>query len=83
MQSNCLSDQELLAFHLGKLPADEVDRVADHLEGCAGCAAAMERLDDAADPVLSALRKQASETKPATASAASAATWPPGPGTGW
>jgi anti-sigma factor RsiW len=82
MESNCLSDQELLAFHLGKMPAGEVDRVANHLEACAGCTAAMERLDYAADPVLTALRKPASETKPATASAASAATWPPGPGTG-
>ncbi len=57
MRSDCPSDQVLLAFHLGMLAASEVDQVADHLEGCTRCTGTLVRLEDAADPVLSALRK--------------------------
>src|SRR5262249_23521446 len=63
MPLNCPSEQELLAFHLGTLPEREVDRVADHLEGCAQCEAAVERFDTADDPVLSALRKPRADTQ--------------------
>jgi serine/threonine-protein kinase len=54
--SNCLSEQELLAFHLGTLPESEVDRVADHLDGCPHCEAAAQQFDRAIDPLVGALR---------------------------
>jgi WD40 repeat protein/tRNA A-37 threonylcarbamoyl transferase component Bud32 len=54
---DCPTDEALRAFHLGTLPAAEVDAVADHLETCDRCEAAVQRLDAAADPVLAALRK--------------------------
>jgi WD40 repeat protein/tRNA A-37 threonylcarbamoyl transferase component Bud32 len=47
----------LLAFHLGTLAEGEVDAVADHLETCSACEAAVNRLDTAVDPMLSALRR--------------------------
>ena len=59
MPTACPAEQALLAFHLGKLALSEIDAVADHLEGCAACAAALRRLDGAADPVLEALRRPA------------------------
>src|SRR5262249_28259540 len=45
------------AFHLGTLAEGEVDAVADHLETCSACEAAVNRLDTAVDPMLSALRR--------------------------
>jgi len=47
----------LLAFHLGKLSEAQVDAVAEHLETCPRCGAAIERLDASSDPVLSVLRQ--------------------------
>ncbi|HZY83476.1 MAG TPA: protein kinase [Gemmataceae bacterium] len=57
MSTDCPSDQALLAFHLGTLPAAEVDGVAEHLETCGRCEGAVQRLDGEADPVLAVLRK--------------------------
>src|SRR5262249_39832337 len=56
VRGDCLSRQQLLAFHLGTLPAEEVEPVARHLEACPACEAAMRDLDGAADPVVLALR---------------------------
>jgi WD40 repeat protein len=47
----------LLAFHLGRLPESEVDRVAEHLEVCPICEAALDHLDTTVDQLLVALRK--------------------------
>jgi WD40 repeat protein/tRNA A-37 threonylcarbamoyl transferase component Bud32 len=89
MQCNCPSQADLVAFHQGTLPNSQVDAVADHLETCAVCEAALERLDAAVDPVVAALRKPASTSVPppslspllrpsaADHSAASAASPPP------
>jgi serine/threonine protein kinase len=57
VQHNCPSEQELLAFHLGKLPESDVDAVAEHLEKCRHCESLLERLDTTTDLVLAALRK--------------------------
>ena len=43
--------------HLGTLPAASLDAVAEHLEACGRCDAAVRKLDDSADPVLAALRR--------------------------
>lgn len=45
-----------MAFHVGTLAEAEVERVAEHLESCAQCEAAIERLDASSDPLLVALR---------------------------
>jgi hypothetical protein len=57
MRHDCPSEQELLAFHLGMLPEQEVDTVAAHLDCCLGCEAALQKLDGVVDPLLSALRR--------------------------
>jgi WD40 repeat protein/tRNA A-37 threonylcarbamoyl transferase component Bud32 len=54
---DCPPEEDLRAFHLGTLPEDRIEVVAAHLEACAPCAAAVERLDAAPDPVLAALRQ--------------------------
>jgi WD40 repeat protein/serine/threonine protein kinase len=56
MQHNCPSEQQLLAFHLGKLVESEVDAVAEHLESCRHCESVLERLDSTSDLLLAALR---------------------------
>jgi len=49
----CPSDQALLAFHRGTLPAAELDALADHLETYPACEAAAQRLDaGGVDPVV-------------------------------
>src|SRR5947209_4823532 len=53
----CPSDQELQAFHLGTLPEAELDVVAEHLESCSRCEAAVREFDTSFDPLLAALRK--------------------------
>ncbi|HVX10228.1 MAG TPA: protein kinase [Pirellulales bacterium] len=58
MRPDCPSEPDLLAFHLGTLADSDVDRVAEHLEVCADCEAAVQRLDTAeVDPLVAALRK--------------------------
>jgi WD40 repeat protein/tRNA A-37 threonylcarbamoyl transferase component Bud32 len=57
MSRNCPSQHQLVAFHQGTLAEDELDAVAEHLEACPGCEAAVQKLDDAVDPVVAALRK--------------------------
>ena len=53
---DCPSEPELLAFHVGTLSDDGVERVAAHLEHCTLCDAAVQRLDTTVDPLLAALR---------------------------
>jgi WD40 repeat protein/serine/threonine protein kinase len=56
MPTNCPSDRELLAFHVGSLEEERIDSIADHLEGCPRCEAAVERLDGSVDRAFFALR---------------------------
>jgi serine/threonine protein kinase len=60
MTRTCPGEAELLAFHLGKLPPEKLAALAGHVESCADCEAALQRLDTIADPILAALRKPAS-----------------------
>ena len=52
----CPSHADLAAFDLGVLPVAMLERVADHLERCPRCEAAVEALDHASDPVIDSLR---------------------------
>jgi WD40 repeat protein/tRNA A-37 threonylcarbamoyl transferase component Bud32 len=55
----CPTEQVLLAFHQGTLPAGEVDAIADHLESCPACESAAQRLDASVDRVVAVVRKRA------------------------
>ena len=54
----CPTEAELLAFHEGRLPDDESERVATHLEGdgCAPCEQALQTLDGRTGSMAAALR---------------------------
>jgi eukaryotic-like serine/threonine-protein kinase len=52
----CPSLERLQAFQQGRLPEQEVDAVAEHLEGCPSCEELAQRLDSATDDLLIALR---------------------------
>jgi serine/threonine protein kinase/WD40 repeat protein len=56
MTNTCPSREVLTSFALGRLPADVLEPMGDHLEECADCQAELETCDDAADTVLSQLR---------------------------
>jgi hypothetical protein len=45
----CLSEQELSAYQLGELPADEAAEVEQHLADCRRCAESLALLDELAD----------------------------------
>jgi eukaryotic-like serine/threonine-protein kinase len=54
--SDCPSAHELDAFHVGTLAEDRIDAVAEHLEHCPRCEAAIRRLDSSVDKALAAVR---------------------------
>jgi anti-sigma factor RsiW len=54
----CLTDAELMAFHLGDLPEAELARVVAHLETCRRCEEAAAR-DGLSDPAFAAYRQSA------------------------
>ncbi len=58
----CPADGELVAFHRGELPDADLDRIADHAEGCEACAARLRELDRAADTLQDALRRAGGAT---------------------
>jgi serine/threonine protein kinase len=55
----CPTAQNLRAFHQGTLAEAALDALADHLETCPECDAAMRRLESEVDPLLSMVRKRA------------------------
>jgi WD40 repeat protein/tRNA A-37 threonylcarbamoyl transferase component Bud32 len=57
MPKTCPSEQDLLAFHLGRLSEQHLDTVAEHVEACTECQSVVERLESSSDPVLSVLLK--------------------------
>jgi len=58
MSPRVCPDQAVLeGFVVGSLPGREFARVAGHIEGCPFCEAALQRLDQFADPLLSQLRQ--------------------------
>jgi serine/threonine protein kinase/WD40 repeat protein/Tfp pilus assembly protein PilF len=54
---NCVSEEDLRALLLGDLPEPLVRAVTRHLESCAECEAAAQRLDGVTDPFLGLLRR--------------------------
>jgi hypothetical protein len=60
----CPSRQDLSAFHVGNLPSETLEGIATHLGGCESCLRALERLDDAADLLVSELRMPGSPEAP-------------------
>jgi WD40 repeat protein len=78
----CPSEHELLAFHLGRLPEEQLDTVAEHMEACPECQAIVERLDRTTDPMLSVLRKPIPSSAPRRGAAdlTIAENWPHLPG---
>jgi serine/threonine protein kinase len=52
----CPDEPELLAFHLGTLADEQIEQVAAHLESCADCEAAIQRVEADADGLLEGLR---------------------------
>jgi WD40 repeat protein len=55
-RTECLTSDELRAFHLGDLADTVLDDVADHLDRCPRCEAAARALDDLTDPVMAAVQ---------------------------
>jgi eukaryotic-like serine/threonine-protein kinase len=55
-RTDCLTADELKAFHLGELAETALDEVADHLDRCPRCEQAMRALDTVADPLIAAVR---------------------------
>jgi serine/threonine-protein kinase len=58
--SRCYTEGELRAFVLGKLPDEQCQAIAGHLEQCPTCEATAERLDGEADRVICDLRQAVS-----------------------
>src|SRR5690242_6303081 len=57
--TGCPELEELAEFATGDLPRAMLARIADHLEDCAACAAALGTFDDRTDSFLSRLRQSA------------------------
>jgi serine/threonine-protein kinase len=55
MPSPCPSRDVLSAYLVGRLQEDQLDRVADHLDGCSSCLDAMASLQTAPDDALAGL----------------------------
>jgi serine/threonine protein kinase len=55
----CPGRDDLSAFHVGNLPAADLDAIARHLHDCPRCGDTLDRLSDTADPLLTELRKPA------------------------
>jgi WD40 repeat protein len=65
----CPSFKELRDFHGGTLADAALDEVADHLESCPNCRAALAKLDGQTDSFLAALRCNHGAPPPASPSA--------------
>src|SRR5260370_9596021 len=52
----CPSHTELSAFNLGGLSGEALEEIAEHLEQCPRCEAAVQALDGVSDPVITSLR---------------------------
>jgi len=64
---HCPSTQELLGFQLGNLGEESLRVLAEHLEDCGRCQAALQRLDATEDPFLLELRGLSAAISPANA----------------
>src|SRR5262249_48935590 len=57
--SACPTPEQLSAFCLGKISGQVLDEIADHLESCPSCSAAVSAFDDRADSFIAELRQPA------------------------
>ena len=55
-RTTCPAEVELSAFDRGDLPPAAQDAIAAHVEGCSACEAILQRLEQAPDGLISALR---------------------------
>ncbi len=55
--NRCPSCDQLRGYHLGTLPADALEWVAEHLEGCPACEAILRAFDSLGDSLIFRLRK--------------------------
>jgi len=55
--ASCPSREELSAYALGKLSEDVSAAVADHIDACSACQAALATLDDAEDNLVAQIRR--------------------------
>lgn len=52
----CPNETQLLAFRDGRLPQEQLQRIAQHLDACSHCSSAVQGLHDTVDPLLAELR---------------------------
>ncbi|MCA8997324.1 MAG: protein kinase [Planctomycetaceae bacterium] len=64
MSETCLSDDVLRNYGLGLIDAEQIDRIADHLLGCAACSQRFQAYDEDADPLLNLLREDVGKSMP-------------------
>src|SRR5262245_51578190 len=62
--SDCVTDENLRAFLLGRLPDSLSETISRHLESCPSCEKAAQRLDDLTDPLLRSLHRAFSADTP-------------------
>ncbi len=74
-RTDCPSAAALSAFHRGELPEPALEEVADHLEACARCEAAVRALYAEPDPVVTALRNLADTVPPPAPPPGTAPLW--------
>ena len=55
--TTCPSPEQLQGYAHGRLPDDTSELIAEHLDTCAECQAAIATLDDAEDTFVSALKQ--------------------------
>src|SRR5579872_3556117 len=65
----CPSREALASFLLGKLPPEQEEKVALHLEKCVACEALTARLEQESDPLIDALRQPVTASPPRPAPA--------------
>jgi Protein kinase domain/WD domain, G-beta repeat len=63
--ATCPSPEQLSAFNIGKLPLEDLESLAQHLEGCSSCQATLQGLGDNPDTLVSDLRQPAAAGFPA------------------
>src|SRR5579871_703091 len=78
-RTTCPAEGELSAFDRGDLPPAAQDAIAAHVEGCSACEAILQRLEQAPDGLISALRHPRPESRAlATGPSSAAADQPDG-----
>jgi serine/threonine protein kinase/WD40 repeat protein/tetratricopeptide (TPR) repeat protein len=56
-KAHCPESEQLLAFAIGRLPADARETIASHIEACPACLATLSQLHDQDDSLVAELRQ--------------------------